>query len=262
MTGDGIFNRIKENFFQRVVEVMELPLRWIMWAGFVWLLVFSSGCSLVYQEMLQAAKKSEKSDVEASAEKKEPTKADSEGEQSSDSEDVADAQEPVNGSAGNSDGFVDSKQVKAGQWTLWVDQQNWQQTKREKLDTDQVYTQFNVDGNPEGSEVVALHEFADPEHRVSVSRLAQAMKKRMEEKSIGSVDWQVLEQHDQDMMVFFSQEDSDAGRLEGFVRFIQHGEGIIAVFYITQSVPMPDQEKAKWKYLLQQAGQEKSQVTL
>jgi hypothetical protein len=84
----------------------------------------------------------------------------------------------------------------------------------------------------------------------------------MEEKSIGSVDWQVLEQHDQDMMVFFSQEDSDAGRLEGFVRFIQHGEGIIAVFYITQSVPMPDQEKAKWKYLLQQAGQEKSQVTL
>lgn len=229
-----------------------MPFRWLAVMITVSALVFSSGCSLVAKEWMEASQKQIEEQQKQDEKKKEAAK-----EKSSEEDD--EPQSPTNAegadsSADGGDRLVEGKELQVSNITIMADDRDWQKADYESEDSDHEYTEFTPGGRSAdaSTELLGVHFFKGLHQQATVAETASVMRRGMEEESEGTVGWKVLSQSQEDVLVELSIDDADEGNLQGYTRFLSTDEGIYMILYLTANM-MGDSDKEKWMHLLKQA---------
>lgn len=231
-----------------------MPFRWLAVIITVSALIFSSGCSLVAKEWIEASQKQMEEEQKQAEKKKETEK-----EKEEDAEEKDEPQSPSNAEGANSstdgdDRLIEGKELQVSNITIMADERDWRKADYESQDSDHEYTAFTPGGRSAdvSTELLGVHFFKGLHHQATVAETASVMRKGMEEESEGAIGWRVLSQSQEDILVELSMDDPDEGNLQGYARFLSTDEGIYMVLYLTANM-MSDSDKEKWMHLLKQA---------
>lgn len=228
-------------------EVFCLPFKWFgaLIAGVA--LLFASGCSLVVIQGLEQSGY-HPDDLEALQEEEAaPVEEDEDLEAQPPVEDEADSapSEPVEHAV----------ELTASNLTFFVDDSDWAQESYEEIENVQ-FTQFTPGGRDADyvEKVVRVLAYPDMQTFITPYIVAESTRETFEEEFDGQVDWDVLDQERDHMLVAIRLIDGQTQEtVNGLARFLSNDDGIYALVYLTYE-NWSQEESEKWQGLFNQAG--------